>query len=368
MRTKSFFISFLSLLLMGGLSSCLDDDSLEEDNTYLGNFEACWTTMDEHYCFFTEKNIDWDKVYEVYRPYFKDSVQSSISAFNLMASMLSVVKDGHVNLYSAFNTARYWSWFEDYEDNFDENLLFEYYLGTNYWLTSGIYYGMLPDTVAYMWYPSFSSGIGETNLDYVLALMRNAKGLILDVRNNGGGKLTNVPVLANCFCTEKTVYSYMMHKTGKGHDDFSDPEPLYLEPQSGRYSWDASVQPVVVLTNRSCYSATNNFVAAMRSLDGTATTDSLGISYPKMIKTMGDKTGGGGGMPLETVLPNGWVLRFSACPILDHEMNQTESGIDPDYSVSMDSISMFIEHKDDIIEAARTYINNNTRMKYVSIH
>lgn len=118
MRTKSFFISFLSLLLMGGLSSCLDDDSLEEDNTYLGNFEACWTTMDEHYCFFTEKNIDWDKVYEVYRPYFKDSVQSSISAFNLMASMLSVVKDGHVNLYSAFNTARYWSWFEDYEDNF----------------------------------------------------------------------------------------------------------------------------------------------------------------------------------------------------------------------------------------------------------
>lgn len=86
---------------------------------------------------------------------------------------------------------------------FDENLLFEYYLGTNYWLTSGIYYGMLPDTVAYMWYPSFSSGIGETNLDYVLALMRNAKGLILDVRNNGGGTLTNVPVLANRFAPRR---------------------------------------------------------------------------------------------------------------------------------------------------------------------
>ncbi len=364
MLTKHFFPFLLMAAMSGGFSSCLDDDDLEENNTYLGNFEACWKAMDEHYCFFTEKDIDWDRVYQVYRPYFKDSVQNQVDEFQLLAQMLAVVKDGHVNLYSSFNTARYWSWFEDYENNFDENLLYDYYLGKKYWLTSGICYGMLSDTVGYMWYPSFASTIGETNLDYVLALLRNAKGLIIDVRNNGGGALTNVPTLANRFCTEKTLYSYIMHKTGKGHDDFSDLEPLYLKPQKGRIAWDASRQPVVVLTNRSCYSATNNFVAAMRSLDGTMTTDSTGARYPKIIKTMGDKTGGGGGLPLETILPNGWVLRFSACPILDHQKNQTENGIDPDFSVSMDSTSMFVDHKDDIIEAARAYIINNTRMEY----
>ncbi len=367
-RNRIYFgrILFLPALLLtlAGAASCLDDDSLEEDNTYMGNFKACWTAMNEHYCFFEEKGVDWDAVYEAYYPYFRDSVQSAVDEFELMASMLATVRDGHVNLYSAFNTARYWKWYEDYPDNFDENLLYKYYLGSNYWLSSGIYYGMFADTVAYMWYPSFSTTVSESTLDYVLAGMRQAKGLIIDVRNNGGGTLTNVPVLANRFCTQKTVYSYMKHKTGKGHSDFSEPEPLYLEPQEDRYNWDASVQPVVVLTNRSCYSATNNFVAAMRALDGTLSLSSKVGLAKKNIKIMGDRTGGGGGLPFESVLPNGWILRFSACPILDHEMNQTEDGIAPDYQVSMDSVSMYYYHADDIIESARAYIRYNTRMKY----
>jgi len=358
-------LMILGLVLILAFPSCLDDDSLEQDNTYIGNFEACWQTMDEHYCFFREKEVNWDAVYRAYKPYFRDSVHTSIEEFNLMAQMLSEVRDGHVNLYSPFNTARYWSWFEDYQQNFDENLLMRYYLGTNYWMASGMIYGQFKeDSIAYLRYPSFSSTVGETNLDYVLALLRNSKGLIVDVRDNGGGSLTNVPTLANRFCTEKHIYSYMCHKTGKGHSEFSDPEPLYLEPQSNRISWDASIQPVVVLTNRSCYSATNNFVAAMKSLDGTVTVDSVGVRRNKMIKTIGDRTGGGGGMPFETVLPNGWVLRFSACPIMDHNKQQTEEGIDPDFKVDMDSIHMYEDHIDDIIEFARAYINQNTLKVY----
>jgi len=41
----------LSLLFF----SCLDDDSLEQPDTFMGNFEACWQTLDQHYCFFDEK-------------------------------------------------------------------------------------------------------------------------------------------------------------------------------------------------------------------------------------------------------------------------------------------------------------------------
>lgn len=355
---------WLSLALSLSFSSCLDDDSLEQDNTYVGNFRACWQAMDEHYCFFREKNVDWDNVYRIYEPYFRDSVRNSFDEFNLMAKMLAEVRDGHVNLYSPFNTARYWTWFEGYPQNFDANLVERYYLGTHYFMASGMQYGMFSDSVAYLRYSSFSSPIGDTNLDYVLALLKSAKGLIIDVRDNGGGSLTNVPTFANRFCTAKQVYSYMMHKTGKGHDDFSDPEPIYLEPQKDRVSWNASVQPVVVLTNRSCFSATNNFVAAMKSLDGTMTKDSAGVSYPKMIKTLGDRTGGGGGMPFETILPNGWVLRFSACPIMDSNKQQVEEGIDPDMKVDMDSVSMYEKHVDDIIDSARAYIRINTRKVY----
>lgn len=355
---------FLSLLLLPLLAGCLDDDSLELPDTPLGNFEACWRAVDEHYCFFDEKNIDWDRVHRAYYPYFKDSVKTVLDEFYLMGDMLSVLQDGHVDLYAAFDVARYWKWQEDFAPNYDANLVERYYLLDNYLIASGLRYQMLPDSVAYVRYGSFSSAVGETNLDFVLALLRGAKGLIFDIRDNGGGSLTNVPLLANRFSTQKQVYGYMMHKTGPGHDEFSSPKELYLEPQAGRISWDASTQPVAVLTNRSVFSAANTFVAAMRSLDGTMTTDSLGQLHPKMVKIIGDRTGGGGGMPFETVLPNGWRLRMSACPINDHQNRCIEGGIDPDIFCQMDSLRMFNDHVDDIIECARTYIKENTRKTY----
>jgi hypothetical protein len=36
-------------------------------------------------------------------------------------------------------------------------------------------------------------------------------------------------------------------------------------------------------------------------------------------------------------LPNGWNVRFSACPILDAEGNHTEFGIEPDINVQITS-------------------------------
>lgn len=356
----------LILLLFAPLlvTACLDDDSHEMNDTFVGNFEACWQTMDEHYCFFQQKGIDWDSVHDVYLPLFRDSVVDIVEEFGLMGEMLSELRDGHVNLYSPFNTARYWKWYEDYELNFDENLLYRYYLGQNYWIASGMHYTMFRDSVAYLRYASFSSAVGEANLDYVLAALRNAKGLIIDVRDNGGGSLTNVPAIASRFATKKVIYGYMQHKVGRGHNDFSELQPLSLEPDRQRYHWDASQQPVVVLTNRHCFSACNSFVAAMRALDGIPVPDSAGVMHPLIIKTMGDRTGGGGGMPFESVLPNGWTLRFSACPITDHLKRHIEEGIDPDMTVMMDSLRAFELHADDIIDSARTYIILNTLKEY----
>lgn len=361
---KLIFAPYL-ILLSFILPSCLDDDSGVENDDYLGNFEACWKTIDEHYCFFDEKNIDWNKVHSVYKPYFKDSVKTMLQEFQLMGDMLSLLRDGHVNLYAPFNTARYWKWYEDYPHNYDDNLVREYYLKNKHWIIPGFQYCALKDSVAYLRYPSFSSTPGEANMDYMFAAVSYCRGLILDIRDNGGGSLTNVPLIAARFASDKTCYGYVRHKTGKGHNDFSDFEPMYIEPSNGRISWDASVQPVVVLTNRHTYSAANNFVQAMKALGETKTVDEkTGVAYNKMIIIMGDNSGGGGGMPFETVLPNGWALRFSACPIVNNHKKSTEAGIEPDIKVDMDSINMFQNHKDDIIEAAREYIINNTRMVY----
>ena len=65
----------------------------------------------------------------------------------------------------------------------------------------------------------------------------------------------------------------------------------------------AGKRKVVVLTNRHSYSATNDFVNSMRC-------------FPN-VTLVGDKTGGGSGLPFSSELPNGWGVRFSASPHLD---------------------------------------------------
>lgn len=360
-----------AVALLTGLfafSSCLydADEALDwTDESPRNVFEACWRVVDEHYCFFEEKGVDWQAVHDHYAPMFKDSIKTQIQLFNVLDEMLGQLRDGHVNLYSPFNIGRYSTWHDGYPFNFDANLLRRYYLDNNYAIAAGMEYGVFPsDTIAYVRYSSFSTGFGAVNLDYLLARIYRANGLILDIRSNGGGDLTNAVALAERFSTARTLYGYVCHKTGPGHNDFSERQPLYLEACSPQHlSWDASSRPVVILTNRSCFSAANHFVQMMTVLDGTMTTDTLGIDYPKMIRICGDHTGGGGGMPFEQVLPNGWTVRFSACPSFDAQGHSIEDGIapSPGLRVDMDSLSAFNDHRDDIIEAARAYIINNTR-------
>ena len=99
----------------------------------------------------------------------------------------------------------------------------------------------------------------------------------------------------------------------------------------------------MVLTNRRCYSATNDFVKDMKEC-------------PK-VTVIGDQTGGGSGMPFSSELPNGWSVRFSACPIYDVGKNHTEFGILPDINVSM-KIEDILKNKDTLIEFARDFLKN----------
>ena len=66
---------------------------------------------------------------------------------------------------------------------------------------------------------------------------------------------------------------------------------------------------------------------------------------------MGDRTGGGSGLPFSSELPNGWSVRFSACPVLDVNKQHTEFGIDPDIAVSITGEDIQ-KGRDTIIEAA----------------
>ena len=328
---KKYFLLFFCLSLFIG---CVDEE--EQPDTPEGNFEALWKIMDEHYCFFDYKNVDWNSVYNIYKVRARGDI-SREQLFEVLTDMLSELRDGHVNLYSAFDYGRYWRWHEDYPTNFSDTLQ-RRYLGTDYHIAGGLKYKILDDNIGYVYYESFSNGIGEGNLDEVIQHFMFCQGMIFDIRGNGGGTVTNVDKIAARFCNEKTLVGYCQHKTGKGHNDFSDLEPIYIEPSSN-LRWQ---KPVVLLTNREVFSAANEFTQYMRCM-------------PQVIQ-VGDQTGGGSGMPFTATLPNGWTVRFSACPNYDRDRNQTEFGIAPDYNVAITDAD-FLRGKDTIIEFARNLIN-----------
>lgn len=300
----------LPIVLLLSLVSCHD---LEEyaDNPE-GNFEALWTILDEHYCFFSQKDIDWDAVHDRYARRIAPGMNRE-ELFIVCADMLNELRDGHVNLSASFNTSYYREWWSAYPQNFNLRVIEDKYFNYNYRQTSGMMYGFLSDNIGYLYYPTFSQTVGEGNLDNVLYFLSSARGLIIDVRDNGGGSLTNVETFVSRFITEPTVVGYISHKTGPGHDDFSEPRAITYRPAAaGRIRWG---KPVVVLANRSTFSAANNFVSVMKNLPG--------------VKVAGATTGGGSGMPYSSELPCGWGVRFSACSILDARRESTESGVEP---------------------------------------
>ena len=309
------------------------------DDTPQGNLDALWTMIDQRYCFVSYKEkelgINWADIHQKYSQRLSPKM-SKAQLFEVLCQMLSELKDGHVNLYTSLDVGRNWSWKDDYPLNLDTEVR-DQYLGTDYHLAGGMKYRILPDNIGYVVYESFASAVGDGNLTDMFHVMRTTSGIIIDIRGNSGGDLTNCDHFCERFTNEKRLVGYTAHKTGTGHDDFSTPEPEYIEPSKG-LRWQ---KPVVVLTNRSCYSAANTFVRNMREMP--------------LVTIMGDQTGGGSGMPFSSELPIGWSVRFSACPSYDVNMQHTEFGIKPDIPSSLDPTKAQ-QGIDTMIEQARAFL------------
>lgn len=338
---KILYLLIATLFAVCLCSSCITEDTY--DNSPEGNFEALWQIIDRQYCFLDYKQqtygLDWNSIHSEYRQRISPKM-SHEQLFEVLSDMLRELRDGHVNLSSKLEFSQYREWFDSYPANFSDSIQ-RVYLRKDYVLSSGLKYQVFEDNIAYIYCGSFQSGIGEGNLDEILHKLAICDGLILDVRNNSGGNLTTAEKLAARFTNEKVLTGYMSHKTGPGHSDFSSPKAVYLEPALDRVRWQKTA---VVLTNRRSYSATNDFVSKMQQL-------------PKVV-IIGDKTGGGSGLPFSSELPNGWSVRFSASPMYSPDMKHLEFGIDPDIKVDMTAEDMQ-RNLDTLIETARKYIHEH---------
>ena len=139
------FACVLPLLFLG----CIREESPED--TPVNNFETLWRVIDTQYCFHDYKVeegcLPWGEVYAKYRSRVHDGMSSS-QLFEVLCDMLSELRDGHVNLYSASDVGRYWSWHEDYPANFSDSIHRRYLTALpqasiiRYWTTTSVIFIM----------------------------------------------------------------------------------------------------------------------------------------------------------------------------------------------------------------------------------
>lgn len=337
---KSWFPVLGSWFLILGSLGCTRPFDIQE-NTPAGNVAALWQIIDEKYCFVEEKGIDWDAVRAPYiaraEAIDPDAEDAHFLLFDLMAEMLDTLRDGHVNLYTPFDVSASSTWYQGYPVCYDADLHRQYLANARY--VGGMYYTTLADeSIGYIYYGSFQSSFSAANLYYILSSFKDCRGLILDLRHNGGGSLDYAYRLAATFIDHDTLVGYWQHKRGTGHNDYSDPEPLYVRTADMGNKW---LRPTVVLQDRHSYSATNSFINAMR--------------YMPNVLLLGGVSGGGGGMPMSYELPNGWIVRFSSVRMCDADGISIEEGIPPHILDSLHPTPN--PTQDNLIEHAIQFIN-----------
>lgn len=329
-------IAFFILIFL--FSSCekvfIEPDKASHDPFV--NFEYLWSEVDKKYSYFELKNIEWSDIKAKYEQKLNANMTQE-ELFDVLADLLKELRDDHTNLFSPFNVSRYNLPLQK-EKNYHARTINEFYI-PNAMITGPFVHDFLHNgNVGYIRYASFMSAFSKTDLDYVLKRYEHTRGLIFDIRENGGGNMFNIMPLLERFINQRTLVAYSITRNGANHHDFSEPAPMYANPHDG----EVYLKPVVVLIDRGSYSATTFFSLCTKAL-------------PNVV-LLGDTTGGGGGLPNGGQLPNGWTYRFSITQLLDISKNAyAETGVPPDISACFDWNDLT---KDELLEKAIAEINH----------
>lgn len=329
MKNISFFLFVIVVLF--GTTSCekiLLDSNPSVDN--LAIYDDYSKIFSEKYAMFEFKDVDWNEIDNLTRP-LVDNTISQDSLFGILAAMTVTLRDGHTVLIDYEKSI---GGFFDLEAGFPKNLndtLVSLYLkGDVKTQGDGLSYVILDQNIGYITYRDFEKEVTNEMMDAMLTDLKDTKGIILDVRGNGGGDPSYAALMASHFADKKVSSGFERFKTGPGANDFSD-SPATVEPSSGvNYT-----KPVMVLTNRLCYSATTTLIYSLNPFEH--------------VKFVGGRTGGGSGSVADGYLANGWYYSLSTSEFIDHEGRHLDDGFDPDIMVDLDETDMT---KDEIIERA----------------
>jgi len=301
----------------------------------LNVFDDFSKIFNEKYAMFEQKGVDW--------PVLSDSVRATIDATTTevelgqkMGYMVARLRDGHTTLEAADEFYGF-DLLAGYEINLDINLLATYLAGGTEVFGEGekILTSTLDDNVGYIFIEGFE-GFTLADIDDALASVANTRGLIIDVRTNGGGDPNLAGDLARRFTATSYAAGTELFKTGPGANDFSPQEITVTPATDGTTYLD---KKVAILQGRPSFSATTTLIY-------------LTDPNPNVV-TFGGFSGGGSGSVTSGYLINGWVYNLSSSDFVDARGRRLDDGVAPDFPVELDPTDAA---KDEILEAAIAHI------------
>lgn len=287
----------------------------------LTTFDVLWQSFADHYPFFALKKVDWNTVRATYRP--RAASASPTELFDIFRAMIEPLQDAHTSL-SAPDIGREIAWHRPDPDSIGPNgrpriaeiIRTKYVRGPmRTWANGCVSFGYLPDSIGYLSITGFSGYTQdgsfrsmltalEVALDTIFADTRGWRGLLIDVRVNGGGAdPLGIVVASRLTATPYFAYTKVARNDPNDATKMTPGQPSTVTP-SNRQGWRG---PVVELTSRYSVSAAETFTQAL-------------MGRRPAIARVGEYTQGVFSDVLVRTLPNGWRVG------LPNELFLTEQG------------------------------------------
>jgi len=304
-------------------------------DTPLSNFDVFTETWAEQYGFFREKKVDWAAVVAANRPRVTDATTPE-QLFDIISGMISPLQDAHSYIGAPAINKRFGgvrktpSFLATREARDSGYALVSAHLTSplQRFCEGRVEFGMLGPDVGYLRIRGFSGytkdGAFETGLaaleaalDTAFANTRGWKGLVIDVRLNGGGADPyGIAIARRLTATPYTAYVKQARSDPADPTRWTEEQPSVVQP-SPRPSFRG---PVIELTGVQSISAAETFTQALMD------------RKPKVIR-VGETTQGVFSDVLGRTLPNGWQFGLANERFVTDGKSFDNVGIPPDVVV-----------------------------------
>jgi hypothetical protein len=323
-------------------------------DTPLSNFDVFAQTWAEQYGFFREKKTDWAAVVAANRPRVTDATTPE-QLFDILSGMISPLQDAHSYIGASAINKRFGgvrktaSFLETREARDSGYALVSAHLTSplQRFCEGRVEFGMLGLDVGYLRIRGFSgyskdgafeTGLAalEAGLDTAFATTRGWKGLVIDVRLNGGGADPyGIAIARRLTAASYTAYAKQARSDPADPTRWTEAQPSVVQP-STRPSFRG---PVIELTGVQSISAAETFTQALMN------------RKPKIIR-VGETTQGVFSDVLGRTLPNGWRFGLANERFVTDGKSFDNVGIVPDVAVESLTPAARATGKDAAVEKA----------------